>query len=485
MSCPASCLASRPASNLASCLVALAVAFTVSAAPACAQGTEPIPDPIGGGVDPIRVPFRELAALPDVNGVAARMMLLVDEPVTRRLFVNDMQGPLYTVSYDGGSVVEYLDLDDPRWGVAVQAQGRERGFQSFALHPQFAEPGAPGAGRFYTWTDSENTAPAADFTPGGGQASHHTVLHEWRARNPSAPTYDGDAPRELLRIEQPFANHNGGRAAFSPLARPGSPDFGLLYVNLADGGSGGDPIGNAQRLSSPFGKILRIDPLGTDGANGEYGIPASNPFAADGDDATLGEVYAYGLRNPQHLAWDPATGRMFVTDIGQGMVEELNVVTPGANFGWNQWEGSFRFQGGRAGVTTEGARGDARVTYPVAEYDHVDPLLLQRAAVTGLAVVRGEALPQLDGAVLFGDLPSGELFAISADHPPAGGQSGIRRVVLDHGGQAKSFLEILRETSAAQGREAPTRADLRFHPGADGRVYLLNKADGVIRVLGR
>ena len=101
------------------------------------------------------------------------MMLLVDEPGTRRMFVNDMRGPLFTVSYDGGTVTQYLDINASNWGVDVQSGGRERGFQSFAVHPQFGEPGTPGFGKLYTWTDSSQTAPQPDFSLGRGQHPRH------------------------------------------------------------------------------------------------------------------------------------------------------------------------------------------------------------------------------------------------------------------------------------------------------------------------
>jgi hypothetical protein len=393
-----------------------------------------------------------------------------------------MRGPLYTVSYDGRAVTLYVDTNDPRWSQQVQSQGRERGLQSFAIHPQFAQPGTPGYGKLYTWSDVQNTTPVPDFRPSGGSRTHDMVLLEWTARSHASPTYDGAAPRELFRVEDPFSNHNGGRAAFNPHVPPTHPDYGLLYIGVADGGSGGDPLNHAQNLASLFGKLLRIDPLGRNSANGKYGIPASNPFAGDDDPATLGEIYAYGLRNPQHIAWDRTTMRMFVTDIGQGTVEEINVVTRGANLGWNLWEGSYRF-GGQGGVSTENPRGDPEVTYPVAEYDQTDPLLGGRVAVTGLAIYRGDEIGQINGAALFGDLPNGEMFAISADHPPSGGQSGMRRVLFNDGGEAKTFLALLQEKNAERGKERATRADLRFYSGNDGRVYLLNKADGAIRVL--
>lgn len=459
-------------------LAAAAIPATVGA-----QSTltaDPFPDSIPRTEGALRVSFAEFAVLPDLAGVPARMMLLVDEPGTQRLFVNDMRGALYRISYDGRSVIRYLDVNAPRWGTKVQSQGRERGFQSFAFHPQFAEQGAPGFGKLYTWTDTEDVDPASDYQPGGGDRTHHTVLHEWTARNPASAVYDGAAPRELLRLEQPFANHNGGRIAFDPLARPGDSDYGLLYVGVADGGSGGDPLGNAQSLSSPFGKILRIDPLGRD-HDGKYGIPAGNPFAADPDTATLGEIFASGIRNAQHFAWDAATGRMIVTDIGQSTVEELDVVTAGANLGWNAWEGSFRYGGG--GVDTADPRSDPEITYPFVEYDHTDPLLLPRSAITGLAVYRSTEIAQLQNTILFGDLPSGEMFWVPADDLPSGGQAALRRVLLEQAGQARTLLEVIQEKNRSQGRAPATRADLRLHPGPQGRVFLLDKADGVIRVL--
>jgi glucose/arabinose dehydrogenase len=288
----------------------------------------------------------------------------------------------------------------------------------------------------------------------------------------------------LIRIQQPFGNHNGGQIGFNPLAGPGDPDYGMLYVGVADGGSGGDPMNLAQNLASVFGKILRIDPIGENSANGEYGVPADNPFAGDGDPDTLGEIYALGVRNPQRFAWDAVTGTMFVADIGQNTVEELSPVTLGANLGWNVWEGSFRYVG-RNGVDAENPRADASLTYPVAEYDHSDGLLVggSRAAVTGLYVYRSDAIPQLSDLVLFGDNPSGEVFFVAADDLPDGGSSGIGRVLLNDGGDAKTLLQLVQEKNADQGREPAGRVDLRFGAGPDAQVFLLNKQDGVIRLL--
>ena len=453
------------------------------AVPALAQRpTDPFPTPIPATEGVIRVSFVEFASIPDVGGEAARMMLLVGEPGTRRMFLNDMRGPLFTVSYDGRTVERYLDINASGWRVNVQSGGRERGFQSLAIHPQFNEPGTPGFGKLYTWTDSSNTVPEPDFSPGGGSNTHATVLFEWTASNPAAAAYDGGPPRELLRLEQPFRNHNAGHMSFNPLAVPGTADFGLLYVGVADGGSGGDPLGVGQNLGVPYGKILRLDPLGSNSANGQYGIPADNPFAGDGDAATLGEIYAYGVRNPQRFGWDPRNGNLFLADIGQNIVEELSLVTSGANLGWNAWEGSFEFISRQAvGLTNQ--RGDPGMTYPVVEYGQADPLLGSNSAITGVHVYRSDAIPQLANLVLFGDFPSGEIFYVQADDLPRAGQDAIRRVLLNDDGESKTLLQVIREKNVEQGRSPVTRADLRFGSGPDGQVFLLNKHDGTIRLL--
>jgi hypothetical protein len=461
----------------------LIAAALLLASPAVAQTTnDPFPEPIASVDGVIRVGYVEFASIPDLAGEAARMMLVTTEPGTRRLFVNDMRGPLYSISYDGRTVKQYLDVNAAAWKVGVQSMGNERGFQSFAFHPQFSQMGTRGFGKLYTLTDTTNTSPTPDFKPGGGTRTHDTVLLEWTAKNPAADSYDGGPPRELIRFEQPFANHNAGLLAFNPLAAAGTPEFGLLYMSFADGGSGGDPLDLAQNLNSPFGKLLRIDPLGSNSANGKYGIPATNPFANDGNQATLGEIYAYGLRNPQRYAWDSKTGNLFLADIGQNTVEEIDIVTAGANLGWNDWEGSFTYVG-REGVGLANQRGDSKIVYPIVEYAQPDPLLQPQSAVTMGVVYRQTAIKPLSNMVVFGDNPSGEVFYVSADNLPKGGQSAIRRVLFNDNGASKTLLQLIQEKNARQGKKPATRADLRFGSGPDGQILLLNKRDGTIRQL--
>jgi glucose/arabinose dehydrogenase len=412
------------------------------------QTNDPFPAPIEAVEDVIRVNVREFASLPDIDGVAARMMLLVDEPGTQRLFVNDMRGPLYSVS--------------------------------FAFHPQFGQAGTPGFGKFYTYTDTSNQEPAADFTTSQTSTTHDTVVLEWTAPTPTAATYDGAPPRELIRLRQPFANHNAGHMAFNPTATPDGADFGNLYIGVADGGSGGDPMNLAQNLASAFGKVFRIDPIGDSSANGQYGIPDDNPFV--GRPNVLPEIYAFGVRNPQRFGWDPDTGRLFLADIGQNIVETISPVTSGANLGWNDWEGSFRFIS-RQAVSVEDPRSDPEVTYPVVEWGQPDPLLQSQSAATGVVVYRGTAISALTNKLIFADMPSGEVFYVDADNLPDGGQEAMRRILFNNGGSSRTMLELIQAKNSEQGVMTATRSDLRFGLGPDGQVYLLNKGDGTVRVL--
>ncbi len=475
-------LALSPATGLAALPQTPAASTPAQPATTLAPGQtdDPFPGPIATD-GAIGVNFAEFASLPDIDGLAARMMNLVDEPGTRRLFVSDMRGPLYSVSYDGKAVALYLDVNAANWAHPVQSTGRERGFQSFAFHPQFGRQGTPGYGKFYTYLDTSNMAPTPDFLPASGdKPTHDTVLLEWTAKTPSAGTYDGGPPRELLRLRQPFANHNAGHTAFNPLAAPGSAEAGLLYFTIGDGGSGGDPFNMAQNLGSAFGKMFRIDPLGTNSRNRHYGIPPDNPFVATPD--ALPEIYAYGLRNGQRFTWDAKTGNIFLADIGQNIVEEVTLVPKGANLGWNVWEGSYRFVS-RQAVMAEGRRADPKVTYPLVEYGQIDPLLLPNAAASGIVVYRGSEIRALTNLVLFTDMPSGEIFHFNADALPQGGQDPIRRVLLRSNGTNQTVLRVIQEKNKAQGKTPATRADLRLATALGDQIFLLNKGDGTIRRL--
>lgn len=463
---------------------AIAAVMVLSATVACAQpsSSNPFDTPIEASRDIITVNFTEFARIPnDDAGFPPRLMHMVTEAGTDQRIVSSMTGQLYAMQADGSNVHLYLDLTAPQWQWQIMSAGSERGLQSFAFHPQFNQAGSPGYGKFYTYTDTNNKQQPADYVAGGERRSHDTVLLEWTAQDASAAQYDGAAPRLLFRAAQPFPNHNGSQIGFNPLAMAGDDDYGLLYVGLADGGSGGDPMHVAQNLANYFGKILRIDPLGNNSDNGHYGIPANNPFVNDGRADTLGEIFAYGVRNPQRFNWDRADGGMYLAEIGQNQVEEISPLSIGANLGWSAWEGSYRFVDGK--VELSDPRSEAGLTWPIAEYDHNDPLLQRQVAVTGIVIYRSERIPALHNKIIFGDNPSGELFYIDADATHTGGQAQIRRLLLNDKGSSKTFLQVIQGANQAQGGDVAQRADLRFGYGPNDEIYLLNKHDGIIRLL--
>src|SRR5688572_23405419 len=176
-----------------------AAVLLAAPAPASAQlSIDPFPTPIEATAGVINVDFVEFAAIPDAGNEAPRLMHLADEPGTKRIFVSTMRGMLYSLSYDGKTVTPYLDINAANWTIGVQFENPERGLQSFAFHPEFNQKGARGFGKFYTYVDTTDVTPAADFTAvGAPKRTHDTVLLEWTAKDPAAAAYDGGAPREI------------------------------------------------------------------------------------------------------------------------------------------------------------------------------------------------------------------------------------------------------------------------------------------------
>ena len=405
----------------------------------------------------------------DLNLNGARMNLMSTDP-TGRLFVNDQNGGLFLINRQTRRSAEYLNLRD--FPTLELFSNGEPGFQSFAFHPDFATAGTGGFGKFYTIHSSNNTDPTPDFDP-GGNTSFHSVLLEWSTSDPSADSFlavDIDNPfREVLRFDQPFSNHNAGQLAFNPSANAGS-DRTNLYIGLGDGGSGNDPQNNGQNAGNPFGAILRIDPLGNNSTNGQYGIVAENVFASDGTPNTLAENFCIGLRNPQRFGWDDRSGELYIADIGQNAFEEINLAQNGGNFGWDRREGS-------QGANLPGA------IDPVAAYDHAG--FLNNATVGNRAITVGEVvldsgIAGLDGKLLLGDFPNGIIFTLDVDNGLLeGGQSELNELLLfdvDSDSTAPVRLLDLIDTTSS-------RADLRFSSDTGSDVFILNKRDGIIRKL--
>ena len=322
------------------------------------DGTDPTPLPSGSpAADCSAGPVAGTPSLTTVrvaSGLASPVDLQAAPGDRARLFVVEQAGRIRIVR--GGAVMPapFLDIAD-RVG-----SGGERGLLGLAFHPAFAQNG-----RFFV-----------NYTDRSG----HTHIAEFRAAS-GADTVDPATERLILFVTQPFANHNGGALAFG--------NDGMLYAALGDGGSGGDPFGNGQSLQTHLGKILRF--------NVDTGAPADNPFV--GTPGALPLIWAYGLRNPWRIAFDRLTGDLYIGDVGQNALEEVDVGLAsrrgGENYGWNVTEGTRCFRPS-SGCSTTG------ITLPVVEYGRGDG-----CSITGGVVYRGCRMPGYHGTYFYGDFCTG------------------------------------------------------------------------------
>ncbi|MFA5507178.1 MAG: PQQ-dependent sugar dehydrogenase [Vulcanimicrobiota bacterium] len=281
-----------------------------------------------------------------------------------RLFVAELDGTI-RVFQDNPDVTEsklFLDLSTK---VVV---GNERGLLGLAFHPQFASNGF-----FYVYYSAATSTSGQD---------HRTVVSRFqRSSNPDQA--DGSTETVLLTFDQPGSNHNGGCLVFGP--------DGNLYISSGDGGGGGDSA-DAQDDQSLLGKILRLKPDGT--------IPSDNPLVGS---SGRGEIWARGFRNPWRMSFDPDTGRLWVGDVGESRLEEVDVVVRNGNYGWPLFEGELEF--------------DNPAQLPFSNFDA--PLLTYSrevgASITGGLVYRGSSLPELAGYYVYGDFISGRIWALESD----------------------------------------------------------------------
>lgn len=377
-----------------------------------------------------------------------------------RLFVVDQNGILWAIDLTTGDKSVFLDLSDRLVDLGAFGSGSfdERGFLGVAFHPDYRDNGL-----FYTYS-SVPVGPPADFStiPAGETANHQSVILEWLVPDPADPAsvVDPTSARELLRVDEPQFNHNAGALNFGP--------DGMLYITLGDGGAADDqdgqpsiggpaighgPNGNGQNPATPLGAMLRIDPLGSDSTNGQYGIPPDNPFV--GQEGFLDEIYAYGFRNPFRFSFDMRTGTLFVADVGQNDIEEIDIVIPGGNYGWRLKEGSFFFvpNGPEPGFVTDVDPGvPPDLIDPIAEYDHDEGI-----AVVGGFVYRGSRFPALRGRYIFGD------FARTFSNDG-------RLFFLGRNDEIREFKLV--------DRDALGLSLLGFGQDAEGEVYVLANATG-------
>jgi glucose/arabinose dehydrogenase len=252
--------------------------------------------------------------------------------------------------------------------------GGELGLLGVAFPRQFNE-----SGFFYVYYTSNNPL--------------RSIVSRFSVSQTNANQADVNSEEVLLQVGQPFSNHNGGQISFGP--------DGYLYIGLGDGGGGGDPLGNGQNRSTLLGKILRIDVNSASGSL-KYSIPRDNPFVGNSQ-GFREEIYAYGLRNPWRFSFDPTTGLLWVGDVGQDRIEEVDIVKSGGNYGWNIMEGSSCYSP-PSGCNQTG------LSLPIWEYNHS-----LGYSVTGGFVYRGAAFPELAGAYVYGDYGSGRIWAVRYD----------------------------------------------------------------------
>lgn len=454
--------------------------LVLAAAPAGAAGRG-LADPIPG-----RIPASSFSVglRPVATGFVSPNYATTAPGVRQRLFVVDQVGKIYNVDVSAahyGRRTLFADLSpllvrlgDVQPGIPYD----ERGLLGLAFSPDYQLTGL-----LYTY-QTEPYSRRADFSTEPGNAQNcraysdagtppfrprpcQNVVTQWRVHNPHDPntTVVAASGRELMRIDKPDFNHNGGTLAFGP--------DGDLYLSLGDGGFGDDQSpghvagGNAQSLAAGnvLGKILRIDPRGRNSANGRYGIPRDNPFVGrPGAD----EIWAYGLRNPYRISFDPVSGRLYAADTGQDNIEEVDVIRPGRNYGWHVKEGTFDFHPG-----SPKSANDSWVTPPtatpwlvdpIAEYDHTGPHgTVNGEAIIGGFVYRGRAIPALAGRYVFGDFSreadtfgaAARLWFVNGNRDPrhavtvirAGNKTTIPLLLLGFGRDANGELYVLGNTT--------------------------------------
>lgn len=313
-------------------------------------------------------PMLSVRLVPAFTGFNKPVGLSAPGDGSGRVFIVEQTGTIKVRWPGRAGTKTFLDIRDR------VTSGGELGLLGLAFHPNFVE-----TGRLYV-----------NYTSRKGGL--HSVISEFKVGD-KPDEVDPRIERMLMTVPQPYANHNGGDLAFGP--------DGMLYIALGDGGAGNDPLGNGQSLSTLLGKILRID-VDHGGDTVPYGIPADNPFVKRKGAAP--EIWAYGLRNPWRFAFDPATGRLFAGDVGQNAREEIDVIRKGGNYGWNVMEGTICTPDVNPNCKSSGFE------RPIFDYPRSDG-----TTVIGGRVYRGNAIPSLCGAYVYGDFGSGRIWALRYD----------------------------------------------------------------------
>jgi len=509
----------------------------------------------------ITLEIRDFATVPmtgkvdgkgQIMGLLARVNFMREEPGTtasarnqrNRIFVNDLNGPLYILDKQSGKFTTYLNFNGRNGQPGLfrrlpTESGFANGFISFAFDPDYArngkfytihleDPDAPGPAtpdntNFPGLSAGYETTPEI-ATP--GRTIREAVLIEWTDTDTSNSTFEGTA-RELMRLRMNGQIHPMGDLIFNPTAHPGDPDWRVLYIACGDGGSGesrnAEIRSNPQRLDTLVGKILRIVPDLTDkkdsstvSENGRYRIPKDNPFASK--TGARGEIWAYGLRNPARLTWDfdprnPRENHLIASVIGLYTWETVVVIKKGANYGYSLREGNQKLDDAnhlsdlsgddRIPVRINATETDGVVapTYPVLQYGHVRG---GGDAVSSGYVYRGKAIPSLAGKYIFGDITTGNVWWVDYARMLTSDTSKPETVPEMHpvkirwsapGGGGEVYGSVYPITELvyhSRGGTAPTmpgfakvpdggRSDIHFWADSTGELYIMSKSDGMIR----
>ena len=383
--------------------LSIAVVVVVAlGSPALAQLPDITRGTISIGLDPI------------ATGMAAPDYAISPPGDMSRLFVLEQNGLLRIIQNGTLLPGAALDLQSRVQPPLVPTNANdERGLLGLAFHPGYNTPTSPGFRTLYTYTSEpiDVAAPPTYPAPNGSVQNFQQVISEYKASAADANVIDPLSRRVIFTMGKTAGNHNGGTIAFGP--------DGYLYAAPGDGGNANDvgpshiePGGNAQNLTTPLGKMLRIDPLNPNltggsldaiSANQQYRIPATNPFQAAGQ---AKEIFAYGLRNPYRFAFDRGGNRdLILADVGQNNIEEINRIVIGGNYGWAVKEGTFLFDRATGNIGANSPGVPAGLIDPISgplgtlQYDHSDGI-----SITGGFVYRGSLIPELFGKYVFGDL---------------------------------------------------------------------------------
>jgi hypothetical protein len=477
------------------------------------------------------------------DGMLARVNSFREEPgQSGRVFVHDLNGPLYILDKKTTALAPYLNFNgrDGKAGIFKKLAwdvGFANGLVTFQFDPEYLTNG-----RFYT-VHIEDPAVEAAAEPSNGSVpgfnvsgykvttpvttpgpiTREGVLIEWTDTNRSNPTFEGTA-RELFRLQLNNRIHPLGDLVFNPVARAGDPDWRVMYVGVGDSGSGESPRPdtrpNPQRLDTLVGKILRIIPSLSDhqststiSDNGRYRIPGDNPFASL--PGARKEIWALGFRNPHrlHFAVDPANprnNRLIANSIGMRTWETINIVHKGANYGYSLREGNEamkldnltepRPSIDRIPVRLNGetTREDITPSYPVLQYPHKPG---GGDAIGSGYLYRGKMIPELRGKYVFSDISTGHLWYVDyqellkADDGNPDTMATLHEIHVKWRDQLyPTMYPIVQAAYQQRGGKDPNlpgratvsgegRADAHFAIDADGELYIFSKSDGVIRAV--